>query len=116
MEDSRALLGLSPNATRSEAQRAFRRLAKLTHPDTGGAAADFGLVAGAWADLAAALPADPVAAAGTVAPRRRIVPVRSPHVQAYAAPATTVVWVEPRPAVRRDFAALLDSEIARLAA
>ena len=110
MEDPRALLGLSPDATRDEAQRAFRRLAKQTHPDTGGDAADFRVVAGAWADLVAVLPAGPITPAGPVAS------VRSPHVRAYSAPVTRVVWVESRPAVRRDFATLLDAEMARLAA
>ena len=72
--DSRAVLGLSLDATRSEAQRAFRRLAKQTHPDTGGDVAGFRAVAGAWAELAAVLPPQPE-------------PVTlSPHVRAYRAP------------------------------
>ena len=45
--DPRAVLGLPLDATRGEAQRAFRRLAKLTHPDAGGDAAEFRAVAGA---------------------------------------------------------------------
>ena len=107
--DSRAVLGLLPDATRAEAQRAFRRLAKRTHPDAGGAAADFRAVAGAWADLAAVLPADPPA-------RRSRAPRPSPHARACQAPTSRVVWAEPRPPVRRGFAAVLDAEMARLAA
>jgi hypothetical protein len=112
--DPRAVLGLPIDATRTEAQRAFRRLAKETHPDAGGNAAEFRSVAGAWADLAAVLPSDP-----------RPVPL-SPHVLAYRAPASRVLWTETRPpvrpatvrpaTVRPDFAAVLDREMARLAA
>jgi hypothetical protein len=102
--DSRALLGLPLDATRGEAQRAFRRMAKLTHPDAGGDAADFRAVAGAWAELVGVLPPDP----------RPV--VRSPHVAAYRPSASRVVWAETRPSVRRDFAAVLDAELARLAA
>ena len=108
--DPRAVLGLPLDATRSEAQRAFRRLAKQTHPDSGGDPADFRAVAGAWADLVAVLPS---LAAHAADPR----PVAlSPHVLAYRAPAGRVVWAEPRRPVRPDFAALLHAEMARLAA
>jgi hypothetical protein len=112
--DPRATLGLSLDATRGEAQRAFRRLAKQTHPDTGGDAAAFCAVAGAWADLVTVLPADRT----TLSPRR--VPVRSPHERAYRAATSRVVWAEPRPSVppvgtRPDFAAVLKTEVARLA-
>jgi hypothetical protein len=100
----RAVLGLPPDATREEAQRAFRRLAKATHPDLGGDPADFRVVARAWADLGAGLPAS------------RRPPGQSPHVRAYRAPVTNVVWAEPRPPVRRDFARLLDAAMSRLAA
>jgi DnaJ domain len=103
-QDPRAVLGLPPGATRDEAQRAFRRLAKLTHPDAGGESADFRAVARAWADLAAGLPAG----------RRTTGP--SPHVRAYRAPVTHVVWAEPRPPVRRDFARILDAAMSRPAA
>ncbi len=102
--DPRAVLGLSPGATREEAHRALRRLAKATHPDAGGDAADFGVVARAWADLGAGLSAG----------RRPSGP--SPHVRAYRAPVTKVVWAERRPPVRRDFARLLDAAMSRLAA
>lgn len=101
--DPRAVLGLSPDATRAEAQRAFRHLAKRTHPDTGGDPADFRVVAGAWADLAARLPAH----------RPPAPPSR--HVRAYRPPVTRVVWAEPRPPARRDFAVLLEAEMVRLA-
>jgi hypothetical protein len=108
--DPRAVLGLPFDATRGEAQRAFRRLARQTHPDAGGDAAAFRAVAGAWAELGSLLPAE--------RPTVRVQP--SPHVRAYQAQDRRVVWAEPRPApprpVRRDFAAVLDAELARLAA
>ena len=106
-EDPRAVLGLSLDATRRDAQRAFRRLAKQTHPDSGGDPVAFRAVAAAWAELGAVLPDD----------RRR--PARAPHVAAYWAPESRVVWTEARPTarpVRRDFASLLQAEMVRLAA
>ena len=117
--DPRAVLGLRPDATRGEAQRAFRRLAKQTHPDAGGDPADFRAVAGAWADLVAVLPADRPAS-----PRRW--PAPSPHAQAYRPPTSRVVWAEPRPSVKplgvrraartgSEFVAILQAEVARLA-
>ena len=101
----RAVLGLPLHATRGEAQRAFRRLAKQTHPDTGGSPAEFRAVAGAWAELAGALPSRRVAAP-------------SPHVQAYAVPPSRVVWSEPRRTVSSvaDFRTVLQGAMARLAA
>ena len=113
--DPRAVLGLPLDATRIEAQRAFRRLAKQTHPDGGGDAADFRAVAGAWAELLAVLAPDPRPALGSFTWRPGPQAL-SPHVLAYRAPAGRVLWAEPRPPVRRDFAALLDAELARLAA
>ena len=117
--DPRAVLGLPLDATRSEAQRAFRRLAKQTHPDAGGDAAAFRAVAGAWADLVSVLPRDRPAS-----PRRW--PAASPHVQAYRPTASRVVWAEFRPSVTpngakraartgSDFATILKAEVARLA-
>jgi hypothetical protein len=101
------VLGLPLDATRAEAQRAFRRLAKQTHPDAGGDPAAFRAVAGAWAELGVLLPHD----------RRQ--PVPSPHAEAYRVPVRRVVWAEARPSVRpvrNDFAALLQAEMVRLAA
>jgi hypothetical protein len=106
-QDPRAVLGLPLDATRAEAQRAFRRLAKQTHPDTGGDPAAFRAVAGAWAELGSVLPRD----------CRRA--TSSPYLQACRVPVTRVVWAEVRPAarpVRRDFAAILNEEIVRQAA
>jgi len=106
-EEPRAVLGLPLDATRLEAQRAFRRLAKQTHPDAGGDPAIFRAVAGAWAELGALLP--------HVSHR----PIPSPHAEAYRVPVSRVVWAEARPSVppvRHDFAALLQAEMARLAA
>jgi len=103
----RAVLGLPLDATRAEAQRAFRRLAKQTHPDAGGDPAVFRAVAGAWAELGAVLPPE----------HRR--PARSPHAEACRIPVSRVVWTEARPParpVRQDFAALLRAEMIRLAA
>jgi hypothetical protein len=100
--DPRAVLGLPLDATRGEAQRAFRRLARQTHPDTGGNAADFREIAGAWARL------NP-----TLSPARPRNPI-SPHVRAYRAPVSRVLWTETRPPAHRDFRTLLDAELARL--
>jgi molecular chaperone DnaJ len=100
--DPRAVLGLPLDATRGEAQRAYRRLARQTHPDAGGNAADFREIAGAWARL------NP-----TLSPDRPRTPV-SPHVRAYRAPVSRVLWAETRPPVRCDFRTLLDTELARL--
>jgi DnaJ domain len=113
--DPRAVLGLPSDATRAEAQRAFRRLAKQTHPDAGGDPAAFRAVAGAWGDLAAVLPP---------ARRPRVV---SPHVRAYRPTPSRVVWTEPRPSAGAvasqrvngsgtDFARILKAEMARHAA
>ena len=118
--DPRAALGLPVDATRAEAQRAFRRLAKETHPDLGGDAAAFRTVAGAWADLAAVLPAEP-AAATTVRPALSGPAMVYRSVAAATVPASQVVWSERRPPVRRrpvrpDFARLLATEMARQAA
>jgi len=103
--DSRAVLGLPLDATRGEAQRAFRRLAKRTHPDVGGDATDFRAVASAWADLAGTLPSGRVCAP-------------SPHVRAYEPSPSRVVWSEPRRAVSStvDFGTVLQGALARLAA
>ena len=112
-EDPRAVLGLPFDASRGDAQRAFRRLAKQTHPDAGGDAAAFRAVAGAWAELAPLLPAEPE--------RRPVAPAPpSPHVLAYRMTAQRrTVWAEPRPVAcrrRPDFAAVLQAEMARRAA
>jgi len=118
----RAVLGLSLDATRAEAQRAFRRLAKQTHPDAGGDAAAFRAVAGAWADLVAVLPAESDSESFSVGDRRPVVQSRERRAyQAVAAPGGRVVWAERRPPVRRaavrpDFAAVLAEEVARRAA
>src|SRR5467141_3130071 len=98
--DPRAVLGLPLDATRTEAQRAFRRLAKQTHPDGGGDAADFRAVAGAWAELLSVLPplAAHAALVGGTPPVPRADPrpaPLSPHVLAYRAPAGRVLWAEP---------------------
>lgn len=108
-QDPRAVLGLPLDATRGEAQRAFRRLAKQTHPDAGGNAAVFRAVAGAWAELASLLPAE------------RRVAALSPHVLSYRTTTSLVVWAEARPRVstppaKPDFAAVLSAEMARVAA
>ena len=105
--DPRVVLGLPLDANRAEAQRAFRRLAKETHPDAGGDPAAFRAVAHAWAELGAVLPPE----------LRR--PARSPHAEAYRVPVSRVVWTEARPSVRpvlRNFETLLQAEMARLAA
>jgi len=128
MEDHpRAVLGLPLDATRGEAQRAFRRLAKQTHPDAGGDPAEFRTVAGAWADLAALLPPDPEPTVDlrTASPLGRRLGV-SHYADAGHASVSRVIWSEARPAVvplrvrrnlsaGRDFAAVLEVEVARLA-
>jgi hypothetical protein len=50
------LLELPAGATRGDARRAYRRSAALTHPDVGGSAARFRLIAAAAAHLFDALP------------------------------------------------------------
>jgi hypothetical protein len=103
----RAVLGLPLDATRREAQHAFRRLAKQTHPDAGGDPVAFRAVAAAWAEL------------GGVLPDCRRPPARAPHVAAYRVQECRVVWAAARPAgrpVRRDFAVVLQAEMTRLAA
>jgi hypothetical protein len=124
-QDPRAVLGLPLDATRGEAQRAFRRLAKQTHPDAGGDAASFRAVADAWAALADELPADGPAGPGPAPARRG--PGLSPHARAYRPAPSRIVWSElrpsptPAPARRRhgrgpDFATILGAEMARQAA
>ena len=128
---SRAVLGLPLDATRGEAQRAFRRLAKQTHPDGGGDATAFRAVAAAWADLAATLPSAPAvvgADLGAAGPAgaRKAVACSGPAavyraVAGNAEPMGGVVWAERRPPVRRptarrDFARVLAAELARQAA
>ena len=107
----RAVLGLPLDATRGEAQRAFRRLAKQTHPDAGGDAAAFRAVAGAWAELGCVLPIE-------VTPAAPVPAARSPHVLAYRASTSRVVWAEPRRSVTlaADFNAILQAAMARQAA
>ena len=115
---SRAVLGLPLDATRGEAQRAFRRLAKETHPDLGGDAAAFRAVAGAWADLASSLPAEPEAVPRPTPRSGAALAYRS--VIAATDPASRVVWSERRPPVHRParptFASVLAAEMARQAA
>jgi len=112
--DPRAVLGLPLDATVGEAQRAFRRLARQTHPDAGGNAADFRAVTSAWAELRSLLPAERPAA-----PRPAAV---SPHVRAYREATSRVVWAEARPPIpptppaQPDFAAFLKAELTRIAA
>jgi hypothetical protein len=121
----RAVLGLPLDATRDEAQRAFRRLAKQTHPDAGGDAAAFRAVAGAWSELGAVLPANRPVEPRTVPPRRW--PATSPHARAYRPVPSRVVWAEVRPPAKPtgttraagtgpDFATILKAEMARVAA
>jgi hypothetical protein len=116
----RAVLGLPLDAGRGEARRAFRRLAKQTHPDAGGDAAAFRAVAAAWSELRVVLPGDAAVAAARPAPRAATV---SPHVRAYQDTGSRIVWAEPRPPaaaapgrVTPAFATILSAEIARLAA
>ncbi|HEY8281894.1 MAG TPA: DnaJ domain-containing protein, partial [Leifsonia sp.] len=42
------VLGVSPSVTHEELRRAYRRLLRETHPDTGGTAARFQAVQAAW--------------------------------------------------------------------
>ena len=42
------VLGVRPDATHDELRRAYRRLLRETHPDTGGTAAAFQAVQEAW--------------------------------------------------------------------
>jgi curved DNA-binding protein CbpA len=45
------MLGVSPSATRVQAKAAYRRLARLAHPDTGGDSARFTTVTDAWKSI-----------------------------------------------------------------
>ena len=94
----RAVLGLPENATLVDARRAFRRLAKCTHPDKGGDGAVFATVVDAFDALRPVLPAD----------RPRPTPydwTLRPAPELAARPA-----VRPRP--RRSFATVLADHLA----
>jgi hypothetical protein len=51
-----AVLGVRRDATPSELRSAWRRAARATHPDRGGDAADFAVVASAYARLGQTAP------------------------------------------------------------
>jgi DnaJ-like protein len=108
-QDPRVVLGLSEGATQGDARRAFRRLVKQTHPDTGGDAGAFVAVFEAYAELRDSLPPDPAPAP----PVRR----ETPYDRALRPLPTHRSWSEPRrvysPA-RPDFATVLEAELARV--
>jgi hypothetical protein len=52
-----AVLGVPPDATPRELRAAWRRAARATHPDRGGDAAEFAVVASAYARLGQTPPA-----------------------------------------------------------
>lgn len=69
-----ALLSLPPHATRGDLRRAYRRLAVLTHPDTGGDGRAFTRLTAAVAHLERVLTAGPATlhlARPRFAPRQR---------------------------------------------
>ena len=108
-QDPWVVLGLSEGATQGEARRAFRRLVKRTHPDTGGDAGSFAAVFRAYDELRRTLPADPAPPA----------PVRqeTPYDRVLRPLPTFQSWSEPRPVPRRtrpDFATVLETELARV--
>lgn len=114
--DPRAVLGLPEDADLGQARRAFRQLAKRTHPDAGGDGPTFAEIADAFAALRAQLPPAPITSTPT-APARRPSPfdwILQPG------PPVTVLASHRRaatsPAPVRDFAAVLAAEVARLAA
>ncbi|THV42253.1 J domain-containing protein [Glycomyces buryatensis] len=49
--DHYRVLGINPQAPRSEIQAAYRRRLRVTHPDRGGDMDEFHLVQGAWETL-----------------------------------------------------------------
>lgn len=51
-----AVLGVRPDATAGEIRAAWRRAARATHPDQGGDAADFAVVASAYARVGQTTP------------------------------------------------------------
>ena len=104
--DPRAVLGLSDDATICDAKRAFRRLAKHTHPDAGGEPAAFVAVVDAFSSLRRVLPVPrrpspydwalrpapalggaPRAVGPQTAPRPDFAAVLSRHRAGYARPA-----------------------------
>ena len=110
--DPWVVLGLSEGATQGEARRAFRRLVKQTHPDTGGDARAFAVVFDAYDELRRSLPPDP--------PPPPIRP-ESPYDRVLRPVPVHRSWSEPppvpRPVSRRprpDFATVLEGELARV--
>jgi hypothetical protein len=107
--DPRVVLGLAEDATQGEARRAFRRLVKETHPDTGGDAGAFAAVFDAYTELRRSLPPDP-----PPAPRVR---QETPYDRVLRPVPLHRSWSEPRRVPvrsRRDFASVLEAELVRV--
>jgi hypothetical protein len=107
--DPWVVLGLSEGATQGDARRAFRRLVKQTHPDTGGDAGAFAVVFDAYDELRRHLPPDP--------PPPPPVRPETPYDRVLRPLPVHRSWSEPRPRpcrARRDFATVLEAELARV--
>jgi curved DNA-binding protein CbpA len=70
MRDLYRILGISRGAARDEIHRAYRRMAKLSHPDSGGSVTAFGELATAYAVLSNPGSREKYDRTGQVEPRR----------------------------------------------
>lgn len=105
-----AVLGLPEDADLGEARRAFRRLAKRTHPDAGGDGRAFAEAADAIQALRATLPAPPRARLATPYDWVTALPPEPPPDPALYPRRS------PTPAPIPDFDAILAAEVAKIAA
>jgi len=114
-----AVLGIPEDATLADARRAFRRLVKQAHPDTGGDGRAVAAVVAAFDELRHLVPPSPSVPQPPRCPRRP-----TPY-DAFLCPAATGrTWAEapafrggvrtsPAPS-RPTFAAVLDAELTRV--
>lgn len=84
------VLGINRDATLADVKTAYRRAARVTHPDQGGDAAQFRLVSLAYQTLG-----DPTARAAYDRSYGTASAVRTPSSDAAAAESETGVWTEP---------------------
>ena len=116
-----AVLGIPEDATLADARRAFRRLVKQAHPDTGGDGRTLAAVVAAFDELRHLLPPPPSVPRSPRHPRRP-----TPYDAFLSPPARSRTWAEAptftgrvrmRPtASHPTFAAVLDAELAKVRA